>query len=102
MTRRWTIVAAMFASTFLLGCAVRGMPYNGPYLTPTECRDLAALRSNAHPTMAQHQSELAALRKAGYDPSPWYDDPYYPDDLQAAQRLVDYWFQTECQQSPSG
>jgi hypothetical protein len=47
--------------------------------------------------MAQHHSELAALRKAGYDPSPWYDDPYYPDDIQAAQRLVDYWFQTECQ-----
>jgi len=52
--------------------------------------------------MAQHQSELGALRKAGYDPSPWYDDPYYPDDLQAAQRLVDDWFQTECQQIPPG
>ena len=48
--------------------------------------------------MAEHQSELAALRKAGYDPSPWSDDPYYPDDLQAAQHLVDYWFETECQQ----
>ncbi|CAD6556781.1 hypothetical protein LMG28727_06194 [Paraburkholderia kirstenboschensis] len=68
MTRRWTVVAAMFASTFLLGCAVRSIRVN-----------------------------WAALRKAGYDPSPWYDDPYYPDDLQAAQRLVDYWFQTECQ-----
>jgi hypothetical protein len=52
--------------------------------------------------MGQHQSELSALRKAGYDPSPWYDDPYYPDDLQAAQRLVDYWFQTECQQPQPG
>jgi hypothetical protein len=52
--------------------------------------------------MAQHQSELVALRKAGYNPSPWYDDPYYPDDLQAAQRLVDYWFQTECQQLRPG
>jgi hypothetical protein len=81
----------------LAGCAVGGRPYAGPHLSPTECRDLAALRTNAPPTMAQHHSELAALRKAGYDPSPWYD-PYYPDDLQAAQRLVDYWFQTECQQ----
>jgi hypothetical protein len=52
--------------------------------------------------MAQHQSELAALRKAGYDPSPWFDDPYYPDDLQAAQRQVDYWFQTECQNLQPG
>lgn len=80
----------------LAGCAV--VPQSGPPLSPTECRDLAALRSNAPPTMAQHHSELAALRKAGYDPSPWYDDPYYPEDLQAAQRLVDYWFETECQQ----
>lgn len=92
----------------LAGCVAGGVPYGGPYnvpyagphLSPTECRDLAALKSNAPPTMAQHQSELAALRKAGYDPSPWYDDPYYPDDLQAAQRLVDYWFRTECPQMP--
>lgn len=82
----------------LTGCAVSSVPQSGPHLSPTECRDLASLRSNAPPTMAQHQSELAALRKAGYDPSPWNDDPYYPDDLQAAQRLVDYWFETECPQ----
>nr|WP_284508867.1 DUF4148 domain-containing protein [Caballeronia sp. GACF5] len=83
----------------LTGCVIGGgMPNTGGHLNPAECRDLAALRSNASPTMAQHQSELGALRKAGYDPSPWYDDPYYPDDLQAAQRLVDYWFQTECPQ----
>ncbi|MBC8640803.1 DUF4148 domain-containing protein [Caballeronia sp. EK] len=92
---------ALCATVLLLsGCAVGGMPYTGRHLSPTECRDLVALRSNASPTMAQHQTELGALRKAGYDPSPWYDDPYYPDDLQAAQRLVDYWFQTECQQIP--
>ncbi|MFM0039076.1 DUF4148 domain-containing protein [Paraburkholderia strydomiana] len=97
---RWSIV---FSLAFLLaGCATGGgMPYSGTHLSPTECRDLAALKSNAPPTMAQHQSELAALRKAGYNPSPWYD-PYYPDDLQAAQRLVDYWFQTECQQRRPG
>ncbi|MDR5798216.1 DUF4148 domain-containing protein [Caballeronia sp. LZ008] len=82
----------------LAGCVADGVPYTGRHLSPTECHDLATLRSNSPPTMAQHQSELGALRKAGYDPSPWYDDPYYPDDLQAAQRLVDYWFQTECQQ----
>ena len=81
----------------LAGCAVGVMPpTTGAHLTPTECRDLAALRTNAPPTMAEHQSELGALRKAGYDPSPW-NDPYYPEDLHAAQRLVDYWFQTECQ-----
>ncbi|SAL67531.1 DUF4148 domain-containing protein [Caballeronia humi] len=82
--------------SLLLGCAISGTPPKGKHLSPTECRDLAALRSNPHPTFGEHQSELAALRKAGYNPSPWFDDPYYPDDLQAAQRLVEYWFQTEC------
>ena len=38
------------------------------------------------------------LRKAGYDPSPFWDDPYYPEDLQAAQRLVDYWYRTNARQ----
>ncbi|MEC5409303.1 DUF4148 domain-containing protein [Paraburkholderia sp. MPAMCS5] len=100
MSGRQSARAALSAATLLLaGCVVGGMPYAGPHLTLTECRDLAALRTNAPPTMGEHQSELAALRKAGYDPSPWYDDPNYPDDLQAAQRLVDYWFQTECQQA---
>jgi len=80
----------------LAGCTVAVPQQGGTHLSPTECRDLTALRSNAPPTMKQHQSELAALRKAGYDPSPWYD-PYYPEDLQAAQRLVDHWYQSDCQ-----
>lgn len=96
----WAILPALVI--LLAGCVVGGMPHTGPHLTPVECRDLAALKTNASPTMAQHQSELAALRKAGYDPSPWFDDPYYPDDLQAAQRQVDYWFQTECQNLQPG
>lgn len=82
------------------GCVVGGAPYTGRHLSPTECHDLAALRTDPHPTLAEHQSEVTALRKAGYDPSPWIDDPFYPDDLQAAQRLVDYWFNTECRQPP--
>jgi hypothetical protein len=82
--------------SLLLGCATRGMPPTGKHLSPAECRDLAALRANPHPTFGEHQSELVALRKAGYNPSPWYDDPYYPEDIQAAQRLVEYWFQTQC------
>lgn len=93
-----------FAALVLLltACAGGGVPQNGPHLSPAECLDLAALKSNPSPTKAQRQSELSALRKAGYDPSPWNDDPNYPDDLQAAQRLVDHWFQTECQQPQPG
>lgn len=86
----------------LAGCVAGGVPQSGPHLSPTECRDLTALRNNAPPTKELRQSELSALRKAGYDPSPWNDDPNYPDDLHAAQRLVDHWFQTDCQQSQSG
>ncbi|MEX3980771.1 DUF4148 domain-containing protein [Paraburkholderia sp. EG287A] len=88
-------------SLLLAGCAAGGVPQSGPHLSATECRDLATLRSNAPPTIAQHQSEVAALRKAGYDPSPW-NDPYYPEDLQAAQHRIDHWFATECQQSHAG
>ncbi|MEM5383279.1 DUF4148 domain-containing protein [Paraburkholderia phymatum] len=98
LRKRSTLTAL---ALLLTGCVAGGVPQSGPHLSPTECRDLAALRSNAPPTMAQHHSELAALRKAGYDPSPWYD-PYYPEDLQEAQRLVDYWFGTECQQVQPG
>lgn len=95
--------STLFALGLLLtGCAVGGMPQSGPHLSPTECRDLAALKTNASPTKAQNQSEVSALRKAGYDPSPWNDDPNYPDDLHAAQRLVDHWFETDCKQLPSG
>ncbi|WP_027803928.1 DUF4148 domain-containing protein [Paraburkholderia dilworthii] len=96
-----TMAAALNAALLLAGCVAATVPYSGRHLSPTECRDIAALRTNAPSTMGQHQSELSALRKAGYDPSPWYD-PYYPDDLQAAQRVVDYWFRTECQQTQSG
>lgn len=89
-----TLLVVAFALT---GCVTAYPPQSGRHLSPTECRDLAALKSNSSPTtMAQHQSEVVALRKAGYDPSPFYDDPYYPEDLQAAERLVDYWFRTEC------
>jgi hypothetical protein len=96
-------ISTLFSLGLLLtGCAVGGMPQSGPHLSPTECRDLAALKTNASPTKAQSQSELSALRKAGYDPSPWNDDPNYPDDLHAAQRLVDHWFETDCQRLPPG
>ncbi|WP_321926290.1 DUF4148 domain-containing protein [Paraburkholderia guartelaensis] len=86
----------------LTGCAAGGVPQSGPHLSQTECSDLAALKSNPPGTKAQRQSEIAALRKAGYDPSPWNDDPNYPDDLHAAQRLVDHWIETDCHQVPPG
>ncbi|WP_310634176.1 DUF4148 domain-containing protein [Paraburkholderia sp.] len=84
---------------WLVGCAAP-VQQTGPHLTPTECRDLAALSSHSSPTKSQRQSELSALRKAGYDPSPWNDDPNYPDDLHEAQRLVAHWRETDCQNLP--
>jgi hypothetical protein len=86
----------LFASAIALaGCAAGGAQQSATNLSAAQCRDLAALKNNAPATRERTGSELAALRKAGYDPSRWFD-PYYPEDLQAAQRQVDRWFAAEC------
>ncbi len=90
---------ALPASALVLaGCVAAGATPNTMPLTPAQCRDLTAIRSNAPPTHEQNLSELAALREAGYDPSRWFD-PYYPDDLQAAERQVDRWYRAQCPQA---
>ncbi|MEA3087927.1 MAG: hypothetical protein QOC89_5624 [Paraburkholderia sp.] len=95
--KKWPMLSALVL--LLAGCATGGSQQSAAHLSAAQCIDLAALRSNAPPTPERNRSELAALRKAGYDPSRWFD-PYYPEDLQAAQRQVDRWFQAECQQAP--
>jgi hypothetical protein len=65
-----------------------------------QCNDLTALKSNGTPTPERSRSELAALRAAGYDPLRF--DPHYPNNLQAAQRQVDRWYQQDCQQARPG
>ncbi|SPB17181.1 hypothetical protein NOV72_04385 [Caballeronia novacaledonica] len=82
----------------LAGCAAGGMQQSTTNLSATQCRDLTALKNHAPPSRERNLSELAALERAGYDPSKWYD-PYYPDDLHAAQRQVDRWYQAECPQA---
>jgi hypothetical protein len=82
----------------LAACAMNVVPNNGPHLSAAQCTDLTALRHHEPLTRARNSSELAALEAAGYDPFLYYD-PYYPDDLQAAQRQVDIWYQTDCQQT---
>ncbi|GJH11219.1 DUF4148 domain-containing protein [Caballeronia novacaledonica] len=79
----------------LAGCAASGMQQSATNLSAAQCRDLTALRNHAPPTRERNMSELAALERAGYDPSKFYD-PYYPDDLHAAQRQVDRWYRAEC------
>ena len=95
----WPMICASAFS--LAGCAAGSAPQGTTHLSPTQCRDLTALRNNAPLTRERNLSELAALKAAGYDPSKFYD-PYYPDDLQAAQRQVDRWYQAECQQARPG
>jgi hypothetical protein len=97
LTRNCSTLAAL--ALLLTGYAAAGVPQSGPHLSPTECRDLAAIRSNAPRTKSQHRSELSALRKAGYNPSAWNGNPHYPEDLHAAQRQVDHWYETDCKQS---
>lgn len=83
----------------LAGCAAGGPPDTAAHLSPSQCRDLAALKNHEPLTRERNDSELAALRKAGYDPSRWFD-PNYPSDLEAAQRRINRWFQTDCQAPP--
>jgi Domain of unknown function (DUF4148) len=92
------LCSMLLALAFSLGgCAAGGMQ-QGPrtHLSATQCRDLTALRSNQPITHERNLSELAALEQAGYHPSLGLD-PYYPGDLQVAQRQVDRWYQAECQ-----
>ncbi|MDR5836476.1 DUF4148 domain-containing protein [Caballeronia sp. LZ034LL] len=83
----------------LAGCVTSAGQYgtgaNGRHLSPQQCVDLTALKSQAPLTRARNDSELAALEEAGYNPSLFFD-PYYPDDLHQAQRIVDQWYQAEC------
>jgi len=97
------IALSMFVTSAftLIGCAAGGAnTAAGPHLSATQCSDLTALKSNGTPTPERSRSELAALRAAGYDPLRF--DPYYPNNLQAAQRQVDRWYQQDCPQSRPG
>jgi len=90
----------LLAITFPFAGCVTGAsttPEGSPHLSAKQCSDLAALKNNGASTPERNQSELAALRKAGYDPSRF--DPHYPKNLQAAQHQVDRWYQAECPQA---
>ncbi|WP_116141630.1 DUF4148 domain-containing protein [Trinickia diaoshuihuensis] len=91
------------SALLLAGCVLSGAPRTGsaPPLSAAQCRDLTALKHGAPLTRERNVSELAALEEAGYQPSLFFD-PYYPEDLQAAQRQVDIWYQAECANAPPG
>jgi hypothetical protein len=80
----------------LAACATGGMQAGTwTHLSAVQCRDLTEIRNKAPVSHERNMSELAALEKAGYHPG-WFFDPYYPADLEAAQRQVDIWYETEC------
>ncbi|PMS19795.1 hypothetical protein C0Z18_13320 [Trinickia dabaoshanensis] len=91
-----TITLLCVLTLSLAGCAVQGAPQSGyAPLSAAQCRDLTALKNGAPLTRERNLSELAALEEAGYQPSPFFD-PYYPEDLQAAQHQVDRWYDAQC------
>jgi hypothetical protein len=91
----WPMISALTIS--LAGIAAGGMAEAATHLSETQCRDLTALKHHEPATPERNRSELAALRKAGYDPTRF--DPHYPNNLHAAQRKVDHWYQAECPQA---
>jgi hypothetical protein len=98
--RLWPMLPALVLC--LAACSTGGTQAGTrPHLTATQCRDLTDMRNRAPVTHERNMSELAALEEAGYHPG-WLFDPYYPADLQAAQRQVDIWYRTECQQTRPG
>ncbi|CAB3748972.1 hypothetical protein [Paraburkholderia humisilvae] len=96
----WPILLALTLP--LAGCATGGGTQTGAHthLSATQCSDLTAVRNGAPTTRELNKSELAALGEAGYHPALGFD-PYYPANLQAAQRQVDLWYQAECPQAQS-
>jgi hypothetical protein len=96
----WPMLLALAFS--LVGCAAGGASTqeSGSHLSAAQCSDLAALKHNEPLTPERNRSQMAALRAAGYDPLRF--DPYYPSNLQAAQRQVDSWYQQECPQARPG
>jgi hypothetical protein len=101
--RRLSMLGTLAIALACAGCAMGGAggTQGANHLSPQQCVDLTALRNHAPPSHQRSMSELAALEAAGYDPSRFYD-PYYPDDLHAAQRQVDFWYRTECREAMPG
>ncbi|MBT2794581.1 DUF4148 domain-containing protein [Paraburkholderia strydomiana] len=86
----------------LAGCAAGDVNRaSQSHLSAVQCRDLTAIRNKAPASHERSMSELAALRAAGYHPE-WRFDPYYPADLEAAQRQVNTWYVKECTTTPPG
>jgi len=93
----WSIIPALVL--LLSACATGGMQAGTrTHLSVAQCRDLTAIRNKAPVTHERNMSELAALEEAGYHPG-WFFDPYYPADLEAAQRQVNIWYAAECPQT---
>lgn len=100
LRKAWPMLPVI--ALLLAACAAPGGPAGtGTHLSATECRDLTEIRNKAPVSHERNMSELAALEKAGYHPG-WPFDPYYPADLEAAQRQVDIWYRSECVQMSPG
>jgi hypothetical protein len=95
--KAWPILLTLVP--LLAACATGGMQADTrTHLSAVQCRDLTEIRNKAPVSHERSMSELAALEQAGYHPG-WFFDPYYPADLEAAQRQVNIWYETECPQT---
>ena len=64
------------------------------HLTAEQCNDYPFKPVEGRVTHAQLVQELAELESVGYEPDRW--DPYYPNDLQAAQARLHAKYLADC------
>ncbi|MBN3724611.1 DUF4148 domain-containing protein [Burkholderia sp. Ac-20379] len=75
------------AACLVLLIAISSVCSAAPVMTAQECHSYKASRANRPLTRADVVGNLDALEAAGYTPARG-NDPYYPDDIQAAEKKL--------------
>ncbi|MBR8396679.1 DUF4148 domain-containing protein [Burkholderia cepacia] len=77
----------------MLACASTAA-FAAPHLTPQECNAYPFVHTQREVTHADLVRELIELEQVGYNPA--HSGPYYPDDLDEANRRLATEYRTDC------
>jgi hypothetical protein len=89
--------ARTLCSTVLLAASASALA--APTLTPQQCNDYPFVKTQGPLTHRQVIQELKELEAFGYQPT-LGNDPYYPDDINAAQALLWKEYARDCTPHP--